>query len=223
MKLLALDSASTACSAAVLVDGAVVAERFVAMDRGQAEALVPMMAEVLAAAAIDATALDGVAVTVGPGAFTGVRIGLAAARGLALAVGIPCIGVTTLEAVAYPALPEIRSGETLVAAIESKRAELFLQIFDATLAPLSEPFAAAPVDAVGRLPAGPLLLAGDGAPRLRAMLGDRARISASGAPRAAAFAELAAKRLAEGAPGSPPRPLYMRPPDARPMLERVDG
>jgi len=223
VKLLALDSASTACSAAVFIDGVAVAERFAAMDRGQAEALVPMMADVLAAAATDALALDGVAVTIGPGAFTGVRIGLAAARGLALAAGIPCIGVTTLEAVAYPALGELRPGEALVAAIESKRAELFLQVFDGTLSPLSEPFAATPADARERLPSERLLLAGDGVERLRAVLGARARVSSSGPPRAAAFAPLAARRLAEGAPAEPPRPFYMRPPDARPMLERING
>lgn len=223
MKLLALDSASTACSAAVLVDGAVVAERFAAMDRGQAEALVPMIADVLAAAAVEATALAGVAVTVGPGAFTGVRIGLAAARGLALAAGIPCIGITTLEAVAEPALRELGAGETLVAVIESKRAELFLQAFDAALNPISEPFAESPAAAVRRLPEGNLLLAGDGAERMRAALGARARMSSSGAPRAAAFAPLAARRLGAGVPALPPRPFYMRPPDARPMLERIDG
>jgi tRNA threonylcarbamoyladenosine biosynthesis protein TsaB len=220
--LLALDSASTACSAAVYVDGAVVAERFVNMDRGHAEALVPMIAEALAAAALAATALDVIAVTVGPGAFTGVRIGLAAARGLALAAKIPCVGITTFDAVAEPARAELAAGETLVAAIESKRAELFLQAF-APGAPPSEPFAAAPADAAGRLPAGRLLLAGDGAERLAASLGARARLSASGAPRAAAFAPLAARRLADGVPAHPPRPFYMRPPDARPMLERVDG
>jgi tRNA threonylcarbamoyladenosine biosynthesis protein TsaB len=191
------------------------------MDRGHAEALVPMIADVLAAAALTATELDAVAVTVGPGAFTGVRIGLAAARGLALAAKIPCIGITTFDAVAEPALAELGAGETLVAAIESKRAELFLQVF-ASDAPSPEPFAAAPADALARFPAGRLLLAGDGAERLAASLGARARLSASGAPRAAAFAPLAARRLAEGAPAQPPRPFYMRPPDARPMLERID-
>jgi tRNA threonylcarbamoyladenosine biosynthesis protein TsaB len=223
VNLLALDSASTACSAAVLTDGAVVAERFAAMDRGQAEALVPMIADVLAAAAIEATALAAVAVTVGPGAFTGVRIGLAAARGLALAAGIPCIGITTLEAVAAPAVRELRAGETLVAAIESKRAELFLQAFDGTLRPLSEPFAETPPAAGRSLPEGNLLLAGDGAERMRAALGARARVSSSGAPRAAAFALLAARRLAAGTMVVAPRPFYMRPPDARPMVGGIDG
>lgn len=223
MKLLALDSASTACSAAVLADGAVVAERFIAMERGQAEALVPMIADVLGAAATEPSALDGITVTIGPGAFTGVRIGLAAARGLALAAGVPCIGMTTLEAVAYPALRELRAGETLVAVIESKRAELFLQTFDAALRPIAEPLAATEADARGRLPAGSLLLAGDGVERLRAVLGARARISSSGGPRAAAFAPLAAQRIKDGAPTAPPRPFYMRPPDARPLLERADG
>ena len=218
MKLLALDSASTACSAAVLVDAAVVAERFEAMARGQAQALMPMIAAVMADVPFDA--LDAVAVTVGPGAFTGVRIGLAAARGLTLARGIPVIGITTLEAVAYPALAELRDGAALVAAVDSKRAEIFVQVFDDSLQALTDPFAATPSDAVSRLPKGPLLLAGDGTEGLRALLGARARMSRSGAPRASAFARLAARRVASGH-AAPPRPFYMRPPDARPMPERV--
>ncbi|MCB2100253.1 MAG: tRNA (adenosine(37)-N6)-threonylcarbamoyltransferase complex dimerization subunit type 1 TsaB, partial [Rhodobacterales bacterium] len=98
--LLALDSATGACSAAVRAGGALVAHRFQAMARGQAEALMPMAAEVLAEAGLTATDLDGVAVTRGPGAFTGLRIGLSAARGLALAAGVPCLGVTTFQALA---------------------------------------------------------------------------------------------------------------------------
>jgi tRNA threonylcarbamoyladenosine biosynthesis protein TsaB len=220
VKLLALDSASTACSVAVLVDAAVVAERFEAMARGQAQALMPMIAAAMTAADIPFEALDAVAVTVGPGAFTGVRIGLAAARGLTLARDIPAIGITTLEAVAYPALAELRGGEVLVAAIDSKREEVFVQVFDDSFRALTEPFAATPLEAVSRLPGGSLLLAGDGTEGLRALLGARARLSRSGPPRASAFARLAARRVVPGQ-ATPPRPFYMRPPDARPMPERV--
>lgn len=220
MKLLALDSASSACSAAVLVDAAVVAERFEAMARGQAQALMPMIAAVMAEADVPFDALDAVAVTVGPGAFTGVRIGLAAARGLTLARAIPAIGITTLEAVAYPALAELRGGEALVAAVDSKREEIFVQVFDDSFQALTEPFAATPSAAIDRLPEGSLLLAGDGTEGLCALLGDRARMSRSGPPRASAFARLAAGRVVPGHVASP-RPFYMRPPDARPMPERV--
>lgn len=224
MKLLAFDAASTACSAAVWIDDRIVAERFESMERGQAEVLMPMIADVMARANLDVGALDALAVTVGPGAFTGMRIGLAAAHGLALASSISCVGLTTLEAVAYPALAELRPGESLVAIVESKRAELFLQAFDSTLRPLSEPFAETIERMSARLPAGPLLLAGDGAPRALEIFGVRARLSSSLSPRAAAFALLAVNRIKAGVPILPLRPFYMRPPDAKPMLERaVDG
>jgi tRNA threonylcarbamoyladenosine biosynthesis protein TsaB len=221
VKLLAFDAASSACSAAVFVDGRVAAERFAAMERGQAETLVPMIEAVMADAGLAFAALDALAVTVGPGAFTGVRIGLAAAHGLALAQSLPCVGLTTLEAVAFPAMGEMREGETLVAVVESKREELFLQPFRSNLESAGAAFAAAPEEAGGLLPEGRLLLAGDGAGRLRSGLGARAGIAhASGPPRAAAFAALGVARLRQATPSALLRPLYLRPPDARPMSEK---
>ncbi|HEX7968463.1 MAG TPA: tRNA (adenosine(37)-N6)-threonylcarbamoyltransferase complex dimerization subunit type 1 TsaB, partial [Stellaceae bacterium] len=94
MSVLAFDSAGNGCSAAVLRDGQIAAHRFALMERGQAEALMPMIAAVLEEAAMPVEALDLIAVTVGPGAFTGLRIGLAAAQGLALASGVPALGIT---------------------------------------------------------------------------------------------------------------------------------
>jgi tRNA threonylcarbamoyladenosine biosynthesis protein TsaB len=224
--VLGVDAASTACSAAVLIDGRVAAERFMAMERGQAEALVPMIGEVLANAGVAVAGLGAVAVTVGPGAFTGVRIGLAAARGLAVATGLPCVGITTFEAVAEPVAGELGPGATLVAAIESKREEIFLQAFDGALVPLGEAFAATPEEAAARLPGGELVVAGDAAQRLIAGLvlgrGRAARIAAaSGPPRASYVAMIGERRVRAGAVGGLPRPFYLRPPDARPMMDAV--
>src|SRR5579864_6906504 len=105
---LGIDSAGAACSAAIWRGERVVGRRFAAMERRQAEALMPMIAAVMDEAALAIEALDLIAVTVGPGAFTGVRIGIAAARGLSLASGVPALGVPSFVAAAAQAPKEER-------------------------------------------------------------------------------------------------------------------
>ena len=143
------------------------------MERGHAEALMPMIVAVLADAGIGFPALGAVAVTIGPGSYTGIRVGLAAAKGIALARGIPLIGVTTLEAVARAARDQ-RPGAPVLVVLETKRADLYVQGFAADLAPLAPPLAIAP-DAV-RVPHG-ALIAGDGAPRIKPHVEGRSDLS----------------------------------------------
>lgn len=217
MKLLAFDTATTGCSVALFLDGRMAAHRAAAMARGQSEALMPMIAEVLAEGGCSYGDLDALAVTVGPGAFTGLRIGLSAARGLALALAVPCAGVTTLEAVAR-AIPETaRAGGRVLVALDSKRADLYVQMFDGALAPLTEP-AALMADGLAALAAGgPLIVAGDAAARAIEALagaGIAARAAdAPGVPDAIMVGEIA---LARALPpvGQAPGPIYLRPPDA---------
>ena len=198
-------------------DGRVVARRFEPMSRGQSEHLVPMIEAVMAEAGQDYGALDAVAVTTGPGGFTGVRIGLATARGLGLACGRPVIGVTSFEAVAAAVPAAQRRGRVLAVLLDSKRADLYAQALDPDLTPLTEPGAVAPEALDAALPPGPLTLAGDaagtGEDALRAAGRDVLRAGSPGMVDAARVAALAAARPLPNAGTPPPGPLYLRPPD----------
>lgn len=214
MKVLGLDSAGSQCAVAVLDGERVAAARIEAMARGQAERLVPLIAETLAAASIATAALDLIAVTTGPGSFTGIRIGLAAARGLALATGRPVTGIGVFDAYAAAVPPAARQGRTLIVAVESKRDEFYLQAFTSAGPPLEPPTQLLPRDIVAWLPPGPLLLAGDAAARLHAQLAasDAAIAAGSEAVDPAQVARLGRVRFTGGA-GEPPRPFYLRAPD----------
>jgi tRNA threonylcarbamoyladenosine biosynthesis protein TsaB len=215
MKVLAFDSSGGGCSAAVLSGDRVLARESVAMLRGQAEHLVPMIARVMAAATIGFDALDLVAVTLGPGAFTGVRIGIATAQGLALATGVPALGLGSFEAVAAAVPADLLARRALLVAIESRREELFLQAFDQALRPLADGALVAAENWRSTAPPGPLVLAGDGAERLAPALRDRDAIVApeSTAIDPTALARLAAERWREGARTPRLEPRYLHAPD----------
>jgi len=207
--VLAFDCAGGSCSAAVVVDGLAVARQLEPMERGQAEALLPMIAAVLNEAGVTVSMLDLIAVATGPGGFTGLRIGLAAARGLALASGVPAIGVTRFQAVRDGT--ENSRGLPVVVALESKRAELFLQVFapDGNTPALVAPDAWAAV-----VPEGSFVLAGDGARRLAAALARQDILMAPGSGHLdAVHVARVGAALWEGGARPPPVPLYLRLPD----------
>ncbi len=215
--VLALDAAGAACSVALWRDGGVRASRMEAMRRGQSERLVPMIQEVLAEAKTGFRDLDAVATTVGPGGFTGVRIGLATARGLALAWRRPLLGFSNFLVLAAAAEPETGGTAAIAALIDAKRRDLYAQAFDAGLAPLGAPVAVLPEALEAHLPEGPLLLVGDGVPQalpaLRAAGRDPVLSKAPGLSDAVHLARLAAAAELPP-PGAPaPAPLYLRPPD----------
>lgn len=217
MNILALDTTSSACSVALLADESDIS-RFVMMERGHAEALMPMVREVLKEAAMGFPDMDALAVTVGPGGFTGLRIGLAAARGMALAARLPCLGVTSLEAVAEGISAEERSGRAVLVALDSKRADIFVQVFEASGPPLGPPVAVCCDGLMEILPARPLLVAGTAAAAAIACLVQRGLdpvlASGTGYPHARDVARVAARRWDAGdIPDKPPSPLYLRPPD----------
>jgi tRNA threonylcarbamoyladenosine biosynthesis protein TsaB len=212
---LGIDSTGNACSAAIWRGERVVARRFAAMERGQAEALMPMVAAVLEEAALAIASLDLIAVTVGPGAFTGVRIGIAAARGLSLASGVPALGVSSFVAAAAQAPMEERRGRPLLVALDSRRAEFFVEMFGADDTPLGPGALLSAGEIAARLPAAPLLLAGDAAAALAGALQrrDLALASRAGAIDAGDVARLAARAWRPGVRPPPPEPLYLRAPD----------
>jgi tRNA threonylcarbamoyladenosine biosynthesis protein TsaB len=211
MRILAFDSSGNGCSAALLAEDGIVAHEADAIAHGQAERLVPMIARVLKAANLDAADLDLIAVTVGPGAFTGVRIGIATAQGLALATGRPALGLTSFETVAAAVPDALLRERALAVALDSRRAELYLQAFGAGRVPLGLGALVAPEAWLGWAPETPLVLAGDGAERLSSALAGRDHVRAPGPgnPDARVLAELAARRWRAGE--TPPRlePLYL--------------
>ncbi|HEY7610297.1 MAG TPA: tRNA (adenosine(37)-N6)-threonylcarbamoyltransferase complex dimerization subunit type 1 TsaB [Alphaproteobacteria bacterium] len=227
MTVLGIDTSAAACSAALWRGGAAVATERTLMARGHAEALMPMIERVMQGAAYGE--LDAVAVTAGPGAFTGLRIGLATARGIALAAGIPAIGVSVFAAIAAGIPAAARRGRAVAVAIDTKRGDVYLQGFDATLAPLGPGRVVAAAEIAAALPPGPLYVAGDGTGLIEAALagaaGERRRDAVFAAerapPDAATVAALGAQLLEAarraGAPLPPPEPLYLRAPEATPL------
>lgn len=206
MIVLGLDTCLNACSVAVLDGETVLASASEAMARGHQERLAPMAQAVMAAAGLPFSRLQRIGATVGPGSFTGLRVGVAFAKGLASALGVPAVGIGSLEALAAEA-PGL-----VAAVIDARRDQLYLQVFDdghALMAPDVLPVGTAAARlaelAMGRA----LTLVGSGAPLL-AEAAPGARILTPEGCDARAVA-----RLAAGRPAAPIRPLYLRAPDAK--------
>jgi tRNA threonylcarbamoyladenosine biosynthesis protein TsaB len=169
MKILAIDTALPAVSACVLDDAAEGPEAIetMPMERGHAEALLPLIDRVMACVEGGFASLDRVAVTVGPGSFTGLRVGIAAARAIGLACKVPVTGVSTLAALAAPLILEQKPG-LVVAAINARRGNVFFAAFGPIGRAVVSPRMAQAREAVRSLGAGPVRLAGSGARLLAA-------------------------------------------------------
>jgi tRNA threonylcarbamoyladenosine biosynthesis protein TsaB len=167
VKILAIDTALPAISACVLDDGADSPEAIetIAMERGHAEALLPLIDRVMACVAGGYASLGRVAVTVGPGSFTGLRSGIAAARAIGIACKIPVAGVSTLAALAAPLILEQKPG-LVAAAIDARRGNVFFAAFGPDGRSVLTPRIAPAREAARSLGAGPVGLAGSGAPLL---------------------------------------------------------
>src|SRR6185437_5204082 len=219
MRILAIDTALEACAAAVLdtEQGKVIARESKAMTRGHAEALMPLIERVMVQSGGGFDSLDRFAVTVGPGSFTGLRVGIAAARGLALAAGKPAIGLTTLAAFAAP-LIAADDAVPVVSAIDARHEHVYIQVFGPGGLTLLKPQLMSLHDAARAAVGGPPHLIGTAAELLaRAWPADQKPPRSVAAKRAPDIEWVV--RLGAAAPESvsPPRPLYLRAPDAQPQ------
>jgi tRNA threonylcarbamoyladenosine biosynthesis protein TsaB len=207
LKILAVDTALGACSVAVLEGEKILAHQFEEMARGHAEALAPMAQAAMAKAQLPFSALDRLAVTIGPGTFTGQRVGLAFMRGLRIALKKPLTGLTTLEVMA-----SATQSPRAAAIHDAKRDEAYLLLWQQgtiVLAPTVLPFA----EAVEKIRGfGSCALAGTGALAAAEKLGANFMRTNIRQPDALWLARLALTRPASD---MPPAPLYLRAPDAK--------
>ena len=219
LRVLALDTALGACSACVAADGEPepLARETLAMERGHAEALLPLVDRVVSRVEGRFATLDRVAVTIGPGSYTGLRVGIAAARAIGLALGAPVVGVTTLSALLAPL---VASGERrlLAVAIDARHGGLFFQAVAPGGRSIIAPAHLTVREAVRLIGSGPVTLTGSGAALVAA------EASASGLEVSLAEAALAPDvvwvarlGLASYQDQALPKPLYLRAPDAKPQ------
>jgi tRNA threonylcarbamoyl adenosine modification protein YeaZ len=215
MRILAIDSSLPAISVCVFDSGAqkVLARATTPMLKGHAEALMPMVERVMSGVGGGFASLGRVAATVGPGSFTGIRIGVAAARGIALACGIEAVGVSTLAALATPLL-FADDGQIVAAVIDALHGNVYLSAYGASGRILTSPRLVSVADACRLLGAGQVLAVGGGAGLLRdaaRTLGqDIAVVEAEPWPDIVAVAKLG---VVADPVNAPARPLYLKAPD----------
>jgi tRNA threonylcarbamoyladenosine biosynthesis protein TsaB len=217
MLILAIDTALDACAAGVLdTDTAkLIAQESQAMKRGHAEALMPLIARVIKQAGLAFTALDRIAVTTGPGSFTGLRVGLSAARGIALAANKPVVGLTTLTAFAAPVVGQ-NAGRPVISAIDARHDQVYFQVVSGDGGSLMRPRVAPIEEALEASRFGAAHLVGNAA----RILADRwpadapppFKVDAQAAPDIGWLAWLGAAVSPDTAPA---RPYYLRAPDAK--------
>lgn len=212
MILLAIDTSGSGCFAAIHDSDRNVTLGTAGADigRGHAERLMEFVDAALDAAGVELSAIERIAVTIGPGSFTGIRVGVAAARGLSLALGVPAVGVSTLAAIAaehlsgHPATP-------LFVAIDAKREEVYCQAFAANGAAVSAPLILPLEEARAAAGAAGGLVIGSAAPLIAGSAGDNKPSRPIPIKAVARLGALADPRADK------PKPLYLRGPDAKPQ------
>ena len=217
MLILAIDTALDACAAAVLDTdaGTLIAQESLAMKRGHAEALMPLIARVIEQSGVGFASLDRIAVTTGPGSFTGLRVGLSAARGLALAANKPVVGLTTLSAYAAPVVSE-SCEQPVISAIDARHDHVYFQVVSGNGGSLIRPRVAPIEEALEASRFGAPHLVGNAATilgqRWKADAPPPFKVDAQPAPDIAWVAWLGAAMSPNTAPA---RAFYLRAPDAK--------
>lgn len=216
MLILALDTAADVCAACVW-DAQAGCERgraVASMRTGHAENLIGAIEAALSESHADYRSLSRIAVSVGPGSFTGIRVGVAASRGLALALKIPAVGISTLEALAAESRDAL-GAQAVLALLGTGGEGMQAAAYDARGVEIHPPAVVDAQTAAAWAAEGPCVLAGSAALRLAAMLPGRPAMLGplGGTADIAVYARLAGKR----APGGKPKPLYLRAPDAKPQ------
>jgi tRNA threonylcarbamoyladenosine biosynthesis protein TsaB len=225
MLILAIDTALDACAAGVLDTdaGKLIAQESEVMKRGHAEALMPLIARVMKASGIAFAGLDRIAVTTGPGSFTGLRVGLSAARGIALAANRPVVGLTTLSAYAAPVVGQ-NLEQPIVSAIDARHDHVYFQVVSGNGGSLVPPRLAPIEEALGATRFGAPHLVGNAAKiladRWPAQAPPPFKVEAEVAPDIAWVAWLGAAASPDTAPA---RPFYLRAPDAKPPKGALPG
>ncbi|ABC89202.1 probable O-sialoglycoprotein endopeptidase protein [Rhizobium etli CFN 42] len=211
MIVLALDTAGVDCAAAVYDSGrnTMLGEASDMIGKGHAEHLIGIVDHAVDQAGVTLSQIERLAVTIGPGSFTGIRVGVAAARGFALSLNVPVVGVTTLEVMAA-AQREKTPGRAVLAAMDAKRDEIYLQSFAADGSPLDAPRAASVAEAQAFAAGFDGEITGSATPLLKA---------GAGGDHTNVFPISIVARLAAAAPADAgkPKPLYLRGPDAKPQ------
>ena len=214
LRVLGLDTAMSACSAALCQGDRVLASRRAVMERGHAEALVPMVREVLEAAGCVFRDLDLIAVTNGPGTFTGIRIGLAAAKGMAMAANLPLVGVTTFAAIVHAVDGGELGDASLLVVLATKSQGDYAQAFSRERKPFGAPCVADRSQLAELVCEGEVVVAGDGARdgvEALAAAGIRARLCEGAfVTDAIHVAQIAAMGTLSGEKPRAPVPLYLR-------------
>src|ERR1700704_4710440 len=221
MLILAIDTALDACAAGVLDTGAgkMIARESLPMKRGHAEALMPLIARVIKESGIPFSGLDRIAVTTGPGSFTGLRVGLSAARGIALATNKPVVGLTTLSAYAAPVVSQ-NAEHPVISAIDARHDHVYFQVVSGNGGSLIRPRVAPIEEALDAARFGAPHLVGNAAEILAERWPAEApppfEVDPQPAPDIAWVAWLGAAVSPDTALA---RPYYLRAPDAKPQKD----